>query len=160
MDRTDYQILNILQKDSRTTLKIIGNAVGLTSPAVSERIHRMEDDGIIQNYSVNIDRSRINYNIIGFTLVALNPEVYDEFCSFCRTNPTVICHYHLVGIFNAMIRFAVSDTKSLDIFLQKIKRFGNSRTSIELCTYFSCKDVMPPSALVGNNGEVHGEQAL
>ena len=41
MDRTDYQILNILQADSRTTLRQIGDQVGLTAPAVSERIHRM-----------------------------------------------------------------------------------------------------------------------
>jgi len=37
MDRTDYQILNLLQADSRTTLKTIGDSVGLTAPAVSER---------------------------------------------------------------------------------------------------------------------------
>ena len=43
MDRTDYQILNLLQADSRTTLKTIGDRVGLTAPAVSERIRRMEE---------------------------------------------------------------------------------------------------------------------
>lgn len=38
MDRTDYQILNILQADCRATLKCIGDQVGLTAPAVSERV--------------------------------------------------------------------------------------------------------------------------
>ena len=47
MDRTDYQILNILQKDCRTTLKNIGDQVGLTAPAVSERVRRMEERGVI-----------------------------------------------------------------------------------------------------------------
>ena len=42
MDRTDYQILNLLQNDCRATLKVIGEQVGLTAPAVSERIRRME----------------------------------------------------------------------------------------------------------------------
>ena len=46
MDRTDYQILNILQKDCRTTLKHIGDQVGLTAPAVSERVRRMEEKGV------------------------------------------------------------------------------------------------------------------
>ena len=49
MDRTDYQILNILQADSRTTLRQIGDQVGLTAPAVSERIHRMEEKKIIRD---------------------------------------------------------------------------------------------------------------
>ena len=48
MDRTDYQILNILQKDCRTTLKHIGDQVGLTAPAVSERVRRMEEKGVIR----------------------------------------------------------------------------------------------------------------
>lgn len=147
MDRTDYQILNILQKDSRTTLKAIGSMVGLTPPAVSERIRRMESAGVIRNYSVNIDRSRIDYNITGFTLVALRPEAYDAFCSFCKTEPAVICHYHLAGIFNAMIRFAVFNINSLELFLHQIKKFGNSRTSIELGTYFASKDIELPVAV-------------
>ena len=52
MDRTDYQILNLLQADSRTTLKTIGDRVGLTAPAVSERIRRMEEKGVIDRKSV------------------------------------------------------------------------------------------------------------
>lgn len=46
MDRTDYQILNLLQNDCRATLKVIGEQVGLTAPAVSERIRRMEETGV------------------------------------------------------------------------------------------------------------------
>ena len=48
MDRTDYQILNILQKDCRATLKSIGDQVGLTAPAVSERTRRLEEQGVIR----------------------------------------------------------------------------------------------------------------
>ena len=157
MDDTDYQILNILQGDSRTTLRTIGGMVGLTSPAVAERIKKMEASGVIQNFSVRVDRARINCRILGFSLVALAPKVYDEFCLFCRREPAVICHYHLVGVFNAMIRFAVSDTQSLDALLQKIKTFGNSRTSIELCTYFDCKDLAPCSNVfsAGKQGEIY-----
>lgn len=46
MDRTDYQILNLLQNDCRATLKVIGEQVGLTAPAVSERIRRMEETSV------------------------------------------------------------------------------------------------------------------
>ena len=47
MDRTDYKILNLLQQDSRITLRSIGEQVGLTPPAVSERIRKMEEDGVM-----------------------------------------------------------------------------------------------------------------
>jgi len=72
MDRTDYKILNILQTDSRTTLKDIGDHVGLTAPAVSERIRKMEEHGVIRGYHIDIDRESLDCNMTGFILVAPN----------------------------------------------------------------------------------------
>ena len=57
MDRTDYKILNLLQQDSRITLRSIGEQVGLTPPAVSERIRKMEEDGVIRSFRVSVDRT-------------------------------------------------------------------------------------------------------
>ena len=74
MDRTDYQILNLLQRDSRTTLKCIGDQVGLTAPAVSERIRRMEEKGVIKGFSIRVDRNLLDSNMTGFILVAPSPE--------------------------------------------------------------------------------------
>ena len=74
MDCTDYKILNLLQRDSRTTLKTIGSKVGLTAPAVSERIRRMEEQEVIKRFSISIDRNRLDCNLSGFILVALCPE--------------------------------------------------------------------------------------
>ena len=54
MDRTDYQILNLLQNDCRATLKVIGEQVGLTAPAVSERIRRMEETSVIRSLSASM----------------------------------------------------------------------------------------------------------
>ena len=79
MDRTDYQILNLLQADSRTTLKTIGDRVGLTAPAVSERIRRMEEKGVIRSFSISIDRTLLDSNLTGFILVAVFSEKYGAF---------------------------------------------------------------------------------
>lgn len=83
MDRTDYQILNLLQDDSRCTLRRMGDLVGLTPPAVSERIRRMEESGVIRGYHIDIDRTKLDCNITGFISVALEPDKYDKFCDFC-----------------------------------------------------------------------------
>ena len=134
MDRTDYQILNLLQADSRTTLKAIGDQVGLTAPAVSERIRRMEDRGVIKGFSINIDRNRLDCNMTGFILVAPAPEKYNRFCQFCENTPAIVAHHHVIGVFNALLRFAVAD----------IKQYGDSQTSVELGAYFEQKDVPLP----------------
>ena len=145
MDRTDYKILNILQQDCRTTLKSIGDRVGLTAPAVSERTRRMEENGIITGYRVEIERERLNCNMTGFIMVAPEPEKYKDFCIFCEKAPAIISHYHIIGEFNALLRFAVTGTQELDKLLASIKQYGNSQTSIALKTYFDKKDVPLPN---------------
>ena len=124
MDRTDYQILNLLQDDSRCTLRRMGDLVGLTPPAVSERIRRMEESGVIRGYHIDIDRTKLDCNITGFISVALEPDKYDKFCDFCASQSAIISHYHVVGEFNALLRFAVRDTQQLDQLLSLIKKFG------------------------------------
>ena len=144
MDRTDYQILNLLQRDSRTTLKCIGDQVGLTAPAVSERIRRMEEKGVIKRFSISIDRTLLDCNLTGFLLIALFPEKYSQFCKFCEETPAITAHHHLVGKLNGLLRFAVKDTHELDNLLSNIKQFGDSQTSVELDTYFEYKDAPLP----------------
>lgn len=144
MDRTDYQILNILQRDSRATLKSIGDQVGLTAPAVSERTRRLEEQGIIRSYRIQVDRERLNYNMTGFILVAPMPEKYNDFCAFCRKHPAIIAHHHTIGVFNALLRFAVQGTQELEALLSSIKQYGDSQTSVALQTYFDSKDIPIP----------------
>lgn len=146
MDRTDYQILNLLQADSRTTLKNIGDQVGLTAPAVSERIRRMEEKGVIKGFSINIDRTLLDSNLTGYILVAVFPEKYSQFCDFCKKTPAITAHHHLVGKLNALLRFAVEDTRQLDGLLAALKAYGDSQTSVELSIYFEHKDVPLPKS--------------
>ena len=141
MDRTDYKILNILQADCRTPLKDIGDQVGLTAPAVSERIRKMEEHGIIRGFHIDVDRERLDCSMTGFILVAPEPEKYNSFCEFCQKNPAIISHYHVIGVFNALLRFAVRGTRELDELLSSIKHYGNSQTSVELKTYFETKEI-------------------
>lgn len=144
MDATDYKILNILQSDSRTTLRSIGEEVGLTPPAVSERIHRMEDDGIICAYRIRIDRTRLDCGITGFLMVAPEPEKYAAFCEFCERNAAITEHHHVIGPYNAMLCFAVRDTNELDDLLSRVKTYGDSRTAVALKTYFDAKRLPLP----------------
>ena len=137
MDRTDYQILNLLQRDSRTTLKSIGDQVGLTAPAVSERVRRLEEKGVIKGFPISIDRTLLDSNLTGFILIAIFPEKYSQFCKFCEDTPSITAHHHLVGKLNALLRFAVKDTRELDQLLA-------SQTSVELEAYFEHKDVPLP----------------
>lgn len=144
MDRTDYQILNYLQEDCSRTLRFIGENVGLTPPAVAERIRKMEEEGIIRAHRISIDRTRLDCGITGIILVAPEPEKYMSFCKFCENAPEITEHTHVIGQYNAFLRFAVKDTPALDHLLTQIKEYGDSRTSVELKTYFDTKELPVP----------------
>ena len=139
MDVTDIQILNALQEDCTRTLRSIGEKVGLTPPAVGERIRKMEDEGIIRSYRISIDRTRIDCGITGFIMVACEPEKYSSFCRFCEQSVMITEHSHVVGHYNAVLRFAVRDTNALDELLTNIKKYGDSLTSVELKSYVDRK---------------------
>ncbi|MCI8678921.1 MAG: Lrp/AsnC family transcriptional regulator, partial [Lawsonibacter sp.] len=77
-------------------------------------------------------------------LVAVFPEKYGQFCKFCEDTPAITAHHHLVGKLNALLRFAVADTRQLDTLLASIKQYGDSQTSVELGACFEQKDVPLP----------------
>lgn len=62
MDITDYKIIEILQEEGRISMKDLGKIVGLTSPAVSERVKRLEEAGVIEGY-----KAIVNPNALGMS---------------------------------------------------------------------------------------------
>ena len=104
----------------------------------------MEDKGVIQSFSIHVDRTLLDCNLTGFILVAIFPDKYNQFCQFCQEHPAITAHHHLVGKLNALLRFAVKDTHQLDQLLAAIKQYGDSQTSVELGTYFVRKAIPIP----------------
>ena len=142
MDATDQRILNLLQADARMTLREIGERVNLTPPSVSERIHKLEDEGIIEGFCIHVNRAKLGYAVNGYILASPEPAKYAAFCAFCEKHPAITEHHHLIGTYNALLRFSVRDTDELDALLSVIKTYGDSRTSVELKSLFHSKDLL------------------
>ena len=141
MDRTDRLILNTLQNNCRSTTKSLARRLGLTAPTVSERIRRLEEQGAIRAYSIDVDREQLGYPLAGFIRVALEPKNLAPFRELCLRSPSITCHYHTTGKYNALLRFALRNIQELDALLSSIKRYGDSQTFMELNVYFQCKDI-------------------
>ncbi len=139
MDKTDIKILNILQENSRATLKEIGAKVNLTSPAVAERIRRMEEDDTIKGYHIDVNLQKLGKTITAFVAVDVNPKVRDGFLEFCENNKLIKEHYHILGPYNAMLKVATKDSEELTSLLSNIQVFGVSQTSVILDAMFKRK---------------------
>lgn len=136
MDITDLKIIGYLQRDGRATIKEISSEVNLSSPAVTERIKRLEESGVIEGYHAQINYLKLGKTIQAFVAIDVEPKKYEGFCTFCEETPLIISHFHIIGPYNAMLHVAVSDSDELAALLSKIQFYGVSQTSVILDNYF------------------------
>ena len=74
MDKLDIKILSLLQENARYPLKYLAEKVSLSSPAVSARIERLEQQGIISGYHASLDTITLGYHITAFINLSLEPK--------------------------------------------------------------------------------------
>ena len=141
MDNTDIKIINILQENCKTSTREIGQKVGLTAPAVAERINRLKDAGVIEGFHAQINETLLGSNISAYALVNVPPKEYEPFCRFCENDPSIVEHHHIV----VLIKMRVGNAQDLEVLLEQIRKYGLSNTSILLSTYFRQKEFTPLS---------------
>lgn len=132
MDNTDYKILEILQSNGRISMKDLGHTVGLTAPAVSERVKKMEDQGIIIGYKATIDFSKLGKTISAFIDLSMPSENYNRFLEFSNKSDLIIECHHVTGGDSLIIKVLVDDILALEGIIDEIKRYAKTNTSIIL----------------------------
>ena len=140
MDNTDIKIINILQENCKASTREIGKEVGLTAPAVAERINRLKDAGVIEGFHAKINETLLGNNISAYIMVNVPPRDYAAFCRFCKENPSISEHHHIVGLNNVLIRIRTENSHTLDMLLESLRKFGLSNTSVLLSSYFEHKE--------------------
>lgn len=129
LDETNRKIVDILQEHGRISYKELGERVGLTAPAVTERVRKLEESGVITGY-----RAVVDYEALGFPLlcvIRLNaprgaPGIEDEIA----TIPEVIEANRVTGSESHVIRARVRNTTHLEELLQRLWAYGDSTTNI------------------------------
>ncbi|EYE87515.1 transcriptional regulator [Fervidicella metallireducens AeB] len=118
MDLTDAKILDLLKLNSRITASEISKNVNLSIPAVSDRIKKLEESGIIEKYTVKLNREKMNYKLMALIFVTLEKTQYiDGFRNAVINFRPVLEFYHLAGEYDYFLKVVVEDTKTLEDFL-------------------------------------------
>ncbi|QHJ01663.1 winged helix-turn-helix transcriptional regulator [Xylophilus rhododendri] len=115
-------ILRLLMQDSRKTLNEIGAEVGLSSTACWTRIKRLESEGVIRRYTVDVNPARLGYRdsvIVQLTLESHTDETLYEFGRILATIPEVMEAYLVSGDYDYYIRLAVRDTRDYERLLRE-----------------------------------------
>ena len=118
MDHIDEKILVILKKNGKASATEISKIVGLSIPAVSERIRKMEHNGIIEGYGAKISRRKTGYNVTAFIMVNLERSGEDdEFRQNVVGFQEVLECHHVVGAFDYLLKVLVKTPDDLEHFL-------------------------------------------
>ncbi len=143
MDITDAKILEILQEDGRVSMKELGKRVSLTSPAVSERVKRLEENGVITGYKAIVNQVMLGLNVTVIIHVGLNVSAHKVFLKFVNDHKSIVECHHVTGNDCMTIKAMLANTLELEKLLDEIQAIGSTRTEIILSTPLENKPILP-----------------
>ena len=130
LDTTNLRLLAELQADARLTLAELGRRVGLSSPAVAERLGRLERDGVIRGYHADVDPRALGFALTAVIRVRPAPRQVPEGAQLARDTPEVVECQRITGDDCFVLRAHVRDVDHLEEVIDRFTLFGQTTTSI------------------------------
>jgi Lrp/AsnC family transcriptional regulator, leucine-responsive regulatory protein len=131
LDHTDRSILDELSKNSRLTMKELGEKVHLTGPAVSARVAKLEDQGVIEGYSIKVNRVKLGCNIHAFITIITQSTSHQPYLSFIKTQEIhIINNYRISGEGCYLLECKFPSNEILTDFLKALNEHANYKLSI------------------------------
>lgn len=132
IDAIDRKILRELQENARLTFAELGRRVGLTTPAVIERVRKLEDAKIIVGYRAEIDAAKIGLPITAFIRMSIAGVDYSKIIEVAEKSTEVLECHRGTGGDSFILKVAVADVEHLQNLIDRLVPFGITTTSIVL----------------------------
>ncbi len=130
VDETARRILQELQRDGRLSLAELGRRVGLSPPAVAERVSRLERDGVITGYHARIDPRALGFALGVVMRVRPAPREIAKVAALARETPEVVECHRITGEDCFFMKAHVRDVEHLEEVIDRFVIFGQTTTSI------------------------------
>lgn len=143
IDNLNKKILKCLQQNARQSNAEIGRQVGISSPAVSERIKKMEDIGIIEDYKTMVSPFDLGYQFRAIITLRAFMGKLKPFLEKVKTYNEVLNCYRITGDENIVMEVVLKDQKHLEQFIDQLIIYGESKTQIVLSRVVKQKEVKP-----------------
>ena len=130
LDETNVRLLIELQRDARLSLAELGRRVSLSSPAVAERLRRLEDDGVITGYRVEIDPRMLGYSLGVVIRIRPAPRQLADVARLAQETPEVIECHRVTGDDCYVMTAYVRDVVHLERVIDEFAAYGQTTTAI------------------------------
>ncbi|MGM0840298.1 MAG: Lrp/AsnC family transcriptional regulator [Bacillota bacterium] len=131
LDATDKRILEELSKNGRMTMKELGAKVHLTGQAASTRVLKLEEEGIIEGYTIKVNDRKTGYPVHAYINIYTKSLHHDPYLTFMDKFPQYVIHNHKIsgeGCYLLQCKFPSHD--ELDDFITQLTEYVNYKLSI------------------------------
>jgi Lrp/AsnC family leucine-responsive transcriptional regulator len=138
IDDIDLQLLDLLQEHGRVSQHDLAQAVGLSSPAVGERLRKLEERGIIRHFTVVLDPRKVGWDVTAFIFVGMSgSQFYPAFRDRAGEHPAILECHSVTGQGSHLLKIRTESTSTLEALLAEIQSWPGvqwTTTSIVLST--------------------------
>lgn len=123
LDEIDVHLLNLLQQEGRATQLELSREVGLSQPAVAERIRKLEERDVIIGYTARVDATKLGKDITAFIGVTIeHPKYFEGFARKVMAMPEVLEAHRVAGQDSYLLKVKTANTRTLDQLLVQTLR--------------------------------------
>ena len=130
LDETDRRILSVLQRDARTSMRKISEEVGVSLGTVSNRVHKLEEAGVIQGYTVLLDPEKIGWDLNVVIGLRIQKGRLIEIQEKIAKDPRVYGVYDVTGDFDSMVVARARDRSDLDELIKNVMSVDGVERSV------------------------------
>jgi Lrp/AsnC family leucine-responsive transcriptional regulator len=145
LDAYDRKILALLQGDGRLGFSEIGRRIHLTSPAVAERVRRLEEANVIEGFGARVNLRALGYSFEAFINITVDSHAALD--AWAASHAEVLALHSTTGSHCALLRIAVTAPEHLQALLQSLAQIGKTTTSIVLSLQFEDRLRLPSDQL-------------
>ena len=143
MDAIDHRLLDELQRDARLTFAELGRRVGLSPPAVSERVARLEADGVVTGYHAALDPARLGRPVQAVLQLQVDRARYGRALEKVQELDEVLTCYRTTGSSSLLMIVAVASMEAMEALIDKLLPLGEPVTQMILSTPIARRPVTP-----------------
>ncbi len=143
MDSINKAILRLLQKNAKLSNTAIGKKVGISSPAISERIKKLEDTGVIEGYKTFVAPQKLGYQLKAIITLKAFMGKLKPFLQKVKTYDEVINCYRVTGDENIVMEVILKDQKHLESLIDQLIAYGETKTQVVLSQVIHQKEIKP-----------------